>query len=477
MVANGPILSGTEQLVKSLSSRLGEQLYDIWFRGVDFRITNDSIEIWFADELAVDRLMRHKADIANTIHEVFDGRQAVYLVVSSDHSSTGREKRALLFKRRVKIRAEVKVDESKDGSEPARPKPNLEYSLDSFVVGASNAAAYRAAVDVVENTGAGHNPLFILAPADHGKTHLLQGLCGRFVERFPDLRVKYLKAESFVENHLEAVRHGGLDRFRRAARDTDLLVLDGIHVFAGRLEAQKELLDTLNAVMAKEGARVIVSSRLFPPSEGWLIESIRTRVLDGTIVRIDPPNFEMRRDFLKSLRDKVGSILNDEVVDWIARRVTGGLGEVHGAFNRIVAEGRVLAQAPDVAMARQVFVEFDGRIQQRPGVELVLRVVADFFGQKPEVLITSSRRRKVSLARAIAWHLIRKMCDLSFPEIGQETGHKNHSSVISACNRIRLAVDANTVLSWKDVVGLREIPTRDIVEMLEGQIRAAQKRG
>ena len=53
-----------------------------------------------------------------------------------------------------------------------------------------------------------------------------------------------------------------------------------------------------------------------------------------------------------------------------------------------------------------------------------------------KLLISNRRKRSFSYPRQLAMYLCRKYTDLSFKEIGDSFGHKDHSTVIYSVRRI-----------------------------------------
>jgi chromosomal replication initiation ATPase DnaA len=86
--------------------------------------------------------------------------------------------------------------------------------------------------------------------------------------------------------------------------------------------------------------------------------------------------------------------------------------------------------------------------------------------------MSGRRQRTISLARSVAMFLVRKTAKLSFPEIGQRMGKRNHSTVISACRRIERAVQRNEPLLWNSTVGPRQEEAAELIQRLEEHGRA-----
>src|SRR5688500_9285433 len=231
-------------------------------------------------------------------------------------------------------------------------RPSLRHDLETFVRGPSNNLAYNAACYVAEFPGAQYNPLFIHGSCGLGKTHLLQGLCKRFIEHHPTKRWMYLTGEEFTNEFLSALRNNKLDAFRRKVRDLDLLVIDDVHFLGGKKATQEEFLHTFNAIEAM-GRQVVMASDNHPKLIEEFGESLVNRFVSGMVVRIDPPNYATRCEILRSLARRNNLNVNEEVVGWIARRVTQNVRELEGAITRIAAVAKLTGSELDITAAQQ----------------------------------------------------------------------------------------------------------------------------
>ncbi len=350
-------------------------------------------------------------------------------------------------------------------------RPRLRHEMDTYVVGASNQLAYNAATYVAEFPGAQYNPLFIHGSCGLGKTHLLQGLCKRFIEHHPTKRWMYLTGEEFTNEFLMALRGNRIDSFRRKVRDLDLLVIDDVHFLGGKKATQEEFLHTFNAIEAM-GRQVVMASDNHPKMIEEFGESLINRFVSGMVVRIDPPNYAMRCEILRAMSLRGKLMLPEEVINWIARRVTQNVRELEGAVTRISAHTQLTGRAPDVSLAQEALGDLDRQLVAPVKPENVLQSVCVYFGLEHKDLMSGRRQRTISLARSVAMFLVRKTAKLSFPEIGMRMGKRNHSTVISACRRIERAVLKNEPLAWSSAVGEREEEASELIQRLEEHARA-----
>ncbi|HEX8912906.1 MAG TPA: chromosomal replication initiator protein DnaA, partial [Humisphaera sp.] len=338
-------------------------------------------------------------------------------------------------------------------------------------VGAGNQLAFNAATYVAEFPGSQYNPLFIHGSCGLGKTHLLQGLCKKFIEHHPTKRWAYMTGEEFTNDYIAALRANKVDAFRRRMRDLDLLVIDDVHFLAGKKATQEEFLHTFNAIEAM-GKQVVLASDEHPKLIAEFGESLVNRFVSGMVVRIDPPNYQTRCEILRVLARRTGLDLGEEVTGWVARRVTQNVRELEGAITRVTAHVRLTGRPLDVATAQAALGDLDRQLVAPVRPENIMSTVCDYFGLENKDLMSGRRQRTISLARSVAMYLVRKTAKLSFPEIGTRMGKRNHSTVISACRRIEKAVEKNEKLAWTSSVGEREEEAQELVQRLEEHSRA-----
>jgi chromosomal replication initiator protein len=481
------------RLADAIAQRVGQQRFAVWFDnstrldlrqdGLEIAVPNDFISEWIGrnftrpiQEAAHEVLgcpLAVRFQVVPEIFEVSSDRHASQPLTPADLKALptngkpagGRVENSVPI---VSSRRLAPVPASQHA--PAVAQPKLRHSLETFVVGASNQLAYNTACYVAEFPGSQYNPLFIHGQCGLGKTHLIQGLCRRFIELHPTKRWLYLTGEEFTNDFLSALRNNRIDAFRRRMRDLDLLVIDDVHFLGGKKATQEEFLHTFNAIEAA-GRQVVMASDEHPRLIEEFGESLINRFVSGMVVRIDPPNYQTRCEILRAMALRMRVVLSEEVINWIARRVTQNVRELEGAINRLFAQIRLNGCEPDLVTAQAALGDLDRQHVAPVKPENVLQAVCDYFDIDSKDLMSGRRQRTISLARSVAMFLVRKTAKLSFPEIGARMGKRNHSTVISACRRIERAVAKNEPLAWTSSVGERNEEAGELIQRLEEHSR------
>ncbi len=310
---------------------------------------------------------------------------------------------------------------------------NSEYTFDTFVVGSSNKHAFSTAEAVAEERTTAYNPLFIYGQSGLGKTHLLYAIANRIQQKHPDYNIVYIKGDQFINEFIEAVRSGKNFEFRDKYRNADLFLIDDIQFIAGKESTQEEFFHTFNALHENNRQIVLTSDRV-PSEMARLEDRLRTRFEWGLIVDIQPPDYETRWAITKNKGLSLGLILPDEVCDYIAQNLTNNVRQIEGAVKKIKAYHDLEHWEINVENVSRVIKQII-RDKKEASPSLIISEVCRFYSIEESVIRSTRKTKGTAEARQVAMYLIRKMTNLSLPDIGKEFG-KNHTTVLYACNRV-----------------------------------------
>jgi chromosomal replication initiator protein len=313
---------------------------------------------------------------------------------------------------------------------------NPKYLFDHFVIGQSNRFAHAAAVAVAEAPAKSYNPLFIYGGSGLGKTHLLHAI-GHYVQRlYSRLSVRYVTTEQFTNEFITSIQNKGSTGFQRRYREIDVLLIDDIQFLERAERTQEEFFHTFNALHNAE-KQIVISSDRAPRSIAQLEDRLRSRFEWGLMVDVQPPELETRIAILRRKAEAERLDLPQEVLELIGERVRSNIRELEGALHRVAAYASLSGSRPDVRMAEGVLKDVLPDEREREiTADLIMDVVADFFGLSVEQLCSESRTRQLVNARQVAMYLVRELTDMSFPQIGKEFGGRDHSTVMHAKDKI-----------------------------------------
>jgi len=320
-------------------------------------------------------------------------------------------------------------------SEPARLNPK--YLFETFVIGSSNRFAHAAAVAVAEAPAKAYNPLFIYGDSGLGKTHLLHAI-GHYAQNlYPTVRVRYVNSEEFTNDFINSIGEGKAGAFQRRYREVDVLLIDDIQFLQGKEQTMEEFFHTFNT-LHNASKQVVITSDVPPKQLNGFEDRMRSRFEWGLITDVQPPDLETRIAILRKKAASERLQAPDDVLEYIASRISTNIRELEGALIRVTAFANLNRQLVDVSLAEIVLKDLitDDQTQEITATTVIGQTAA-YFGLSIEDLCGSSRSRVLVTARQIAMYLCRELTDLSLPKIGQAFGGRDHTTVMHANRKIR----------------------------------------
>ena len=335
------------------------------------------------------------------------------------------------------------------GVAPDRPGSLLEsdaFTFGTYVVGPQNKMAYAAARAVAD--GVGHyNPLFIYGDSGLGKTHLIYAIAHQIRTTRPSAKIIYIKGDDFINEFIELVRAGRGSEFRAKYRDADLLLVDDVQFVAGKEQVQNEFFHTFNTLY--EAGRQIVLTSDRPPSDMHLLDDrLRTRFEWGLLVDVQPPDFETRLAIVKNKAAQWGTVIDDDIAKYIAENVTSNVRQLEGTMNKILAYRDLIGREMDADAAHRAVEDFMKKnANLAPTAAMIITETSRYFGIDEEVIKGPSRSREAVNARQAAMYLVRRMTNLSTPDIGREFGKRDHTTVLHSLEQIEKKMKSDPVFN------------------------------
>ena len=314
----------------------------------------------------------------------------------------------------------------------------------NFIVGDGNRFAYAACQAVAQNPGAAYNPLFIYGGVGLGKTHLLHAIGNATAEA--GYNVRYVTSETFTNEMIESIRTQTNVVFRQTYRNVDVLLIDDIQFLQGKESTQNEFFHTFNSLTAANKQVVIASDR--PPH---LLTKLEDRLLSrfggGLTVDLAPPDLEHRIAILYAKAYEKGVVVPEEVIRYIAENFPHNVRELQGALNRVTAYAQLHQMPLTLALAQKVLEPHQVPVDHSP--EAILEAVAKEFNITVSELKGPRRTRRISVPRQVAMFLMREMAQLSFPQIGEFLGGRDHTTVMHGVTKVEKNLQADPIIRDK----------------------------
>ena len=303
-----------------------------------------------------------------------------------------------------------------------------------------------------------YNPLFIYGGTGLGKTHLLHAIAGQLKARDPAVRIAYISAEEFTNQVIKSIQRQQMDAFRARYRSQcDVLLMDDVHVLAGKERTQEEFFYTFNALHAAR-KQIVLTSDKTPGEIQHLEERLRSRFQWGLITDIKPPQFETRVAILQCKAERDGIDLPEKVAFYLARLVRANVRELEGALIRLSAYASLQRKPLTVAFAEEALRDIIEKRSRALTVDSIIKLVAEHYDVRPSDLRGPRRHRVVSHPRSIAMYLCRKHTQASYPQIGRGFGGKDHSTVMAACRKVTRKMDQDQALRGEVETLERKLP-------------------
>ncbi len=427
-----------QDALNQLQLNLSKSNFSLWFgktfiKSLKREKEKQFVEIACQNFFVRDQLKTNYATRVKAVLEQLTGlKNEVFFVVGTANKPSAPQQNGPLFNfdpQKEKARLVAKAI--------AQARLNPEYTFENFAVASTNEMAYAAATAVAKTPGSLYNPFFIYGGVGVGKTHLMQAMGIRVLEKNPETSFIYCSGEEFTNEIIEAIRNKTTSIFKKKFRNAKMLLIDDIQFIAGRDAVQEEFFHTFNAVKQLGGQIVMTSDRLPEQIEG-LEDRLRSRFEGGLMIDIQQPNFELRTAILLIKAKQRGETLPIEVAKLIAQQIQSTR-KLEGVLVRLFSEKNLTQKPLDLVLAQKVLAEVNATPFSFKGFlkpEKIIKTVADFYHLNLNEIKGQRRLKEYVFPRQIAIYLLRKELNLTYQEIGRLFGGKDHSTVIHSERKI-----------------------------------------
>ncbi len=397
--------------LNELSASLTEKDMRMWIAPLKVKKDGNGLKLLAPNKFMKDEVEKNfLGQITKALANIADG-----LLISLDVNSAVKEKESVR-------------------TTPSNYRSNLnsDMTFESFVEGKSNQLAKAACTSVVNEPGA-FNPLYIYGGVGLGKTHLLHSIGNELSKA--NKKVVYLHSEKFVQNMVTALRNNQIEEFKKFYRSLDVLLLDDIQFFAGKERSQEEFFHTFNALFEYK-KQVVLTCDKYPKEINGLEDRIKSRLVWGLNVSIDPPDLETRVAILQSKAEMLGLPIESEIAFFLARNINSNVRELEGNLRRVIATAKFRKCQITLEFTKETLADLISLNQRMITIEQIQKVTAHYYKVRVSDILSSKRDKKNTLPRHMAMALCKDLTNNSLPSIGDGFGGRDHTTVLHANKKI-----------------------------------------
>ena len=431
--------------LQHLQAFLPEKQVRNWLHPLQVEIAEDesSIKIYVASRYKLDYIRsQYGAIIQKSLQQIGCDNTAIFFALDANKkastSSTGAGANAPTNYAPPNLRAQAPatVEAPKSASLPQeRTRLNPHLSFDNLVEGSANRMARTAGLHIATQSGNNYNPMFIYGASGLGKTHLLHAIGNLFLEQKPQARVLYVHADQFVSDVVKACRYNSFEQFKSYYHALDLLLLDDVQELGDKGKTLEEFFNAFEALLSKH-SHIIMTSDTYPKELVKIPDRLVSRFVSGLTVGLEPPDLEMRVAILLRKAALESVELQEDVAFFIAKNVPSNVRELEGALRNVLAYARFKNQAITIASTREALRDLLSVHNRQITMENIQKTVADFYRIKVADMYSKRRPANIAKPRQIAMYLAKEMTQKSLPEIGNQFGGRDHTTVLHAVKKI-----------------------------------------
>ena len=415
--------------VDELKYQVPDNIFTMWIRPLSASMHDNTMVVNVPNQYFASYVEKNHLSQIQTILHQLEPTLPIYVQIQIDKGN------AITDAISTQELGEQKVTLVKNEQQRSFQYIDPQFTFDQFVTAKSNQIAYSICRETANNLGQSkNNPLFIYGATGLGKTHLMQAIAHEILKQGKSFY--YFTSDKFVNQLVNSLRKQKIDEFKDKIKKADLLIIDDIHVIAGKQKSSEQFLLLLNDFMSKN-KQVILASDKHPSALTDFDERLKSRLAWGVAVALEPPELETRIQILQKKSKAQEVNLPKECAIFIAQHIIANVRELEGALNKVLAISRLLNQPIHLELVQMALKDLIAIRVQAVSMDNIRKVVAEFYDISVKDLMGKKRLRHIARPRQVAMSLARELTNNSFTEIGQSFGGRDHTTGMHACEKVQ----------------------------------------
>ncbi|HEY4831838.1 MAG TPA: chromosomal replication initiator protein DnaA [Waddliaceae bacterium] len=437
-----------EKFLKAQEQELGAKTVSKWLRSLHilrydacnlYLEAQDTFQVlWFEEH------MRKKAQA--TLVNNNQKQITIHLSLANQRKS-----RTLKEEKKTKKQAEASAPFTLkfDELDPVR-------TFDRFVAAESNLLAYKLLCKmsrcdplsgkVIDSDMSltSFNPIYIFGGEGTGKTHLLMAAAHALKNQYQN--VIYVRAETFTDHVIKAMRSAEMGVFRQAYRNSDVLLIDDVQLFSKKGATQEELFHTFNTLHLA-GKQIILCANCSPAELQYIEPRLVSRFEWGIVLPLEALDYNGLVGTLKNKSEALQFPISNKVADFLLSKFSKNSKVLIRALEALILRLHIqnnpkkTSQTLTESLVKTLLADLLKEEQDRALTpKQIIQRVSEHFEIRPEDLLGEERTRDYVLPRHLAMYLCRKKLNLPYTKIG-EVFSRDHSTVMSSIKLIQTGVD------------------------------------
>ncbi len=305
-----------------------------------------------------------------------------------------------------------------------------QYSFDTLIPTLENTFSAQSLQAIVTDKSITMPFALIKGPSGAGKSHMLHAAGWLALSQYPNLRVKVISGDEFINDFQTAIFTKTTGAFRDKYRlKTDLLLIDDIQAIARAKATQLELFNLMNDY-SLAGKKIFFTSDSDLMAIDTIEERLKSRFQSGLQLHLEAPCYDSKMKYFRAQLDNHQLSLNADLQTNTSQHFGSCYRSVEGIVNRLIMLKKINGHLDIQAVEKMFPVQSKEKIKNL-SVDSIIEETALKHKLKVSDLKGKSRTKLIFSARKEAIVRLRDELKLTVAEISR-IFQKDHTSILNA---------------------------------------------